>query len=169
MTTHSSVPGSPEFVPGTMISRPAQDPGAEGQSVYTPPQVAFPEVVPIRSATPPQISADMTFGDHKTSARKPLSVDLVGFRYMITPPKLRSAVRMFQQLQTAAAGTEENPDAAFEQYDAWITKLFRERAPEVIARLDDEDDELDLVHINQLTQALMERAAGADPTGSPSA
>ena len=169
MTTHSSVPGSPEFVPGTMISRPAQDPGAEGQSVYTPPQVAFPEVVPIRSATPPQIPADLSFGDHRTKARKPVIVDLVGVRYAVTPPKMRSAVKMFQQLQTAAADAEENPTAAFEQHDAWIRRLFRERADEVIARMEDEDDELDMVHINQLTQALMERAAGADPTTSPSA
>ena len=138
-----------------------------------PPEMAPPvestPSVPAPAAAPPRVPADLSFGDHRTKARKPVIVDLVGVRYAVTPPKMRSAVKMFQQLQTAAADAEENPTAAFEQHDAWIGRLFRERADEVIARMEDEDDELDMVHINQLTQALMERAAGADPTTSPSA
>jgi hypothetical protein len=162
MTTHNTSEFSEP-----MINRAPQtyDPGPSPADYRDVPEAL--EFVAEYQPTPPP--ADLSFGDHKSSARKPIIVDLVGSRYAVIPPKMRSAVRMFQQLQTAAAGTEENPDAAFDQYDSWITKLFRERAPEVIARLDDEDDELDLVHINLLTQALMARAAGADPTGSPSA
>lgn len=164
MTTHSR---ASEPLSKPMINRDPQtyDFGPSPEDYRDAPEELEP-VTEYRSAPAP---ADLSFGDHKSSARKPIIVDLVGSRYLITPPKLRSAVRMFQKLQQAAAGAEENPDVAFEQYDAWIGRLFRDRAEEVIARLDDEDDELDLVHINQLTQALMERAAGADPTGLPSA
>lgn len=169
----------PEPYTGPMIGRPAATPPAEvsypepAAFLTTPAPVAAPPVdsTPIVPApvSQPLGRADLSFGDHKGSSRQPVIIDLVGVKYAVIPPKMRTAVRMFADLQKAAEGADENPEVAFAQYDEWIAKLFRDRAPEVIARMEDDDDELDLVHINQLTQALMARAAGADPTSSPSA
>jgi hypothetical protein len=112
--------------------------------------------------------AALRIGDHAKSQRTPLLVELVGVKYWVIPPKMRSAIRMFAGLQQATSA-DSSDEASLTQYDTWISKIFRDQAPGVIARLDDDNDDLDLVHINQLTQQLIERATGGDPTMSLSA
>jgi hypothetical protein len=80
---------------------------------------------------------------------------------------MRSVIRALEALQRVTENTEDALSAQkmFDQYDSWIKQLFGSEAPGVIARLEDVNDSLDIVHINQLTQSLMTLASGADPTG----
>lgn len=95
-----------------------------------------------------------------TGSRKEIKVELVGVAYTIRPPKAAFGLhlaRVNQNDQGAMAGLVIK----------WIEQAFGDESDAVLARMDDYDDELDLTHLMELMQLVMERVSG-NPTTSPS-
>lgn len=92
--------------------------------------------------------------------KKKIPVDLIGVRYQVTPPKSSLAIKISQQVRTP-----DDADDAFTTLGEWIDIAFgKQAAVKVRNRLEDPDDDLDLEHIMQLMNLLMETEAGAPPT-----
>jgi len=149
-----------------VATRPAQPPVVELQPPA--PESAEPPLIDLAPPGSPAAARMTTsepalvFGDRKSKQRKPVLVELVSVRYWVVPPKIRSALKMFEQLQKV---DESKPAEMFEQIDAIVRRLFRGSGDEIISRMEDDDDDLDLEHITELIKALMARAGGGDPTG----
>lgn len=92
--------------------------------------------------------------------REPIPAQLVGREYLVTPPKSTLAMALATRVREAGDDVQKMRD----ELNAWIAKAFGPRqSEEVIARLDDADDDLDLPHIYRLMRALTESVTG-DPT-----
>lgn len=89
--------------------------------------------------------------------RKRIHVDLVGVGYDIVVPKAGFAMAMAQR---ARSGDDDAALSTLNDINEWMRRAFRDRADEVFARLDDDDDDLDIQHITQLMQKSVE--AGSD-------
>jgi hypothetical protein len=92
---------------------------------------------------------------------KSISVDLVGQRYEIVPPKAGIALRI------AKLATDKDPNQQMKVLslvDVWIARAFGDQAPELERRMyEDPDDELDFPHVVQLIQKVVEFQTG-NPT-----
>jgi hypothetical protein len=87
------------------------------------------------------------------------SVDLVGQRYQVRPPKTAVAMKFAQEAQ-------ESEDDVVKMATAlrrWVRLAFGKDADNIEARMDDPDDLLDLAHVLELMKALME-AVTENPT-----
>lgn len=92
--------------------------------------------------------------------REPISVELVGTEYLVTPPKSTIAIALAERVQSAG----QDISVLRKETDHWVTLAFgKKQATKVIARLDDGEDDLDIEHIMQLMQKLAE-AGTPDPT-----
>lgn len=92
-------------------------------------------------------------------------VMLVDKKYQARAPKKSLLLAMMMKLR--AGGSD--PEELEKTMGILLRKMFgKEIAPEVQARLDDENDDLDIDHIMMLANKLIE-ASTADPTGSASA
>jgi hypothetical protein len=93
-------------------------------------------------------------------ARKPITVDLVGVRYTLMPPKSAYSLRMAMRAQ----GAGEDVMQLINILDDWCAAAFgRTVASEVLARLDNADDLLDYSHLMQLMAKTAEIGT-ANPT-----
>jgi len=92
---------------------------------------------------------------------KPVTVGMgEGFEYIVTPPKSTIAIALAGKIKLAG----DDPQKLMEEMEGWIEKAFgKKQAPKVIARLQDEEDGLDIKHIIELMQELAEVSTG-DPT-----
>ena len=100
--------------------------------------------------------------------RKKMAVRLVGKEYLVDPPKGAAALRMARIAKELGANpSPEDMGEMMDVLDGWITKAFGPKAKEVLARLDDWDDQLDLDHIMVLMQRIM-AVQGGNPTTSSS-
>jgi hypothetical protein len=92
---------------------------------------------------------------------KSISVDLIGKRYEIVPPKAGIALRI------AKLATDKDPAVQMKVLalvDVWLARAFGDEAPALEHRLyEDPDDELDFLHIVQLIQKVVEFQTG-NPT-----
>jgi len=119
------------------------------------------------AATPRKVAVKKT-ADHKLPAaditinpepKKKVSIDLIGERYLITPPKASLAVAI-----TQGARNPDEAEEAFAKLQDWIDLAFGVKiAVKIRERLDDPKDDLDLDHIMKLMNALME-LGGENPT-----
>ena len=91
---------------------------------------------------------------------KKVTVELVGERYTVTPPKASLAISITQQ---ARDGSSDDAEAAFDQLNGWMDTAFGTKVKQVRARLADPSDQLDLQHIMQLMNALLD-VGGESPT-----
>jgi hypothetical protein len=92
--------------------------------------------------------------------REPIPVSLVDEEYLVTPPKSTIALAL------AARAKEAGDDAAKirTELDSWVLMAFgKKQAAKIQARLEDNEDDLDLPHIMNLMQKLAE-AVTPDPT-----
>lgn len=96
--------------------------------------------------------------------RQKIKVSLVGRDYTIIAPKAGLAI------SSSRAIVSKDPEIqmkAVTSFNHWIEVAFGEHAEEIFDRLDDQDDDLDLVHIQELQEAVMGQAAGNPTTSSP--
>ena len=89
--------------------------------------------------------------------RKTLHVELVGVEYDIRVPKAGFAIAMAMRARNAGDDAAAN---TMDDLNEWIRRAFKERAEEVIARLGDDDDDLDIGDITELMQEAI--AEGSD-------
>jgi hypothetical protein len=89
-----------------------------------------------------------------------IGVTLVGEKYTITPPKAALAMKW----ATEAGELENDPGAVMAVLSQWIMAAFgKTNGRKVIARLNDPDDQLDIVHVSKLMEAAIEQQTG-NPT-----
>lgn len=94
------------------------------------------------------------------SGRKHIAVDLVGKTYQVKPPKSALAMRVAMSAKQA----DDDPMVMVEGLERWTKAAFGEKTSEAVwARMDDPDDDLDIPHLMQLMEALMEITSG-NPT-----
>lgn len=89
----------------------------------------------------------------EASPRKTYEVSLVGVDYTLTPPKSALALRMANQARSGADGASEVVDSIY----SWVRSAFgADQYDGIVARLEDPDDLLDIEHLTQLMQKVME-------------
>lgn len=95
--------------------------------------------------------------------RAKISVNLVGVRYEVEPPKTALAIQLARQASTA----QDDPAGLFTLIDTWMDSAFgKPMAKKVRARMQDPTDALDFPHVMRLMEALVQRAANGNPTSS---
>lgn len=93
--------------------------------------------------------------------RKSITVELVGTEYTVRPPK--SSVAIF--LSQALKDSDEDAEKIFDGLAKWCRVLFgKETGAEVIARLKNPADDLDIPDLTDLISAVMEEAGENPPT-----
>jgi hypothetical protein len=94
--------------------------------------------------------------------RKVFTVDLVGVEYQARAPKKAKALALMMQGKNAEAS--EDPTLMNAVIDSVvISMLGRDFIEPIHARLEDDDDQLDIDHLFQLMNKLIAAATG-DPT-----
>lgn len=92
--------------------------------------------------------------------RTPVTVDLVGHEYVVTPAKSTVGLALAERLKTAG----EDPGAVMEEVEGYVGLIFgNKQKRNVMARLRDGNDDLDLNHIMELMGALAEQGS-ANPS-----
>lgn len=90
----------------------------------------------------------------------PVEVELVGTVYKIQPPKSALALKLAIRAKTAG----DDPTLMLETIDEWIDKAFgKSNGTKIKKRLDDANDALDIKHVMELMERVIEVSAG-DPT-----
>lgn len=94
-------------------------------------------------------------------ARKSITVELVGTEYKVRPPKTAVAIFLSQALKDAGEDAEKLIDGL----SKWCRVLFgKETGAEVITRLKNPADDLDIPDLTELISAVMEEAGENPPT-----
>ena len=95
------------------------------------------------------------------SPSAPIDLELVGVSYKIKQPKSMSQV----SLSVLMAEAQDDPRKLRQAIDTWVRSTFSKTdSPGIMARLEDCDDALDIIHLTQLTTVLMEAVTGLPPT-----
>lgn len=85
--------------------------------------------------------------------REPITLDLIGVEYLVSPPKSTVAIALAERAQ----GAGNDPAALLAELKTWVKAAFgTKQATSVIKRLDDPSDDLDLPHILDLMTQLVE-------------
>ena len=93
--------------------------------------------------------------------RKSITVELVGTEYKVRPPKTSVAIFLSQALKDA----DEDAETLIDGLAKWCRVLFgKETGAEVIARLKNPSDDLDIPDLTDLISAVMEEAGENPPT-----
>ena len=93
--------------------------------------------------------------------RKSITVELVGIAYKVRPPKTAVAIFLSQALKDAG----EDSEKLIEGLSKWCRVLFgKETGAEVIQRLKNPADDLDISDLTDLISAVMEEAGENPPT-----
>lgn len=97
--------------------------------------------------------------------RESLTVSLVGVDYVIDPPKGSYALKLARRAKELGGG---DVDASWGMVEDWVKRAFgAKQSKKVLARIMDDDDDLDIIHIMKLIEAIAE-AATSDPSSSSS-
>lgn len=91
----------------------------------------------------------------KATPQDLVPITLVGKSYNVKTPKGWLAMKM----AVVAKQAEEDPSLIMETLEKWIEAAFLTKAPQVLKRLEDPKDELDISHIMELVEKLAERSA----------
>lgn len=92
--------------------------------------------------------------------RKSITVELVGTEYKVRPPKAAVAIFLSQALKDSGDDAEKMIDGLAK----WCAVLFgKETGAEVIARLKNPADNLDIPDLTDLISAVMEEAGENPP------
>lgn len=91
-----------------------------------------------------------------------ITVNLVGTEYLLTPPKAALAISFAEQVDDVKA----NPMQGMKVITEWLESGFgKPTATKIMKRMKDPKDKLDLGHVNQLLQKVMEMQTDGNPTG----
>jgi hypothetical protein len=95
---------------------------------------------------------------------EPITVNLVGKQYIAHKPKSMLAIRLGERINVADFSTD-NLGAVREAMGEFCVLMFgTETASDIMARLEDPDDRLDLPHIQRLVNRMVEVTTGRPPT-----
>lgn len=90
-----------------------------------------------------------------------IPVDLVGVHYLVKAPKAVVAIKIGMRAKELQ---DEDPEELLKLLGEWVSMAFSKKdAAAVMKRLGDQDDDLDLNHIVQLVEAVIEVGSG-NPT-----
>jgi hypothetical protein len=92
--------------------------------------------------------------------REPIDVTLGDKKYKVIPPKAAFAMKLAIQNKVF----QDDPTQMLGLLDEWMKKAFGTKYAAIQKRLDDDADELDITHIMQLLEQMMEVQADPDPT-----
>lgn len=107
----------------------------------------------------PVLSAPVDI-DIEAEPRRALTVSLVGVRYQATVPKGSLALVLAKRAK--AAGND--PDKLMQEVQGWLRMAFgAKQAARIALRLEDADDDLDVIHVVTLIEKMAE-AAAPNPT-----
>ena len=94
--------------------------------------------------------------------RESITIDLVGVEYVVEPPKGAYGLKLARQAKELD-GTSD-VDAQWGIVEGWVQKAFGpKQSKKVLARIMDDDDDLDIVHIMSLIGKIAEYTT-ANPT-----
>lgn len=87
-------------------------------------------------------------------------------RYLISPPKGYLSMSLAEKAQEAAA--TDNVEAIWAEVEDWFVKgLGKKQWKRLHDRLEDPDDDLDIIHLVKAMEGVIEKVVG-DPTTSSS-
>ncbi|AWY05385.1 hypothetical protein HOT42_gp34 [Microbacterium phage Metamorphoo] len=96
---------------------------------------------------------------------EPIPVRLVGVDYVAHRPKAMLAVRLGERIQQVDM---ENIEEVVEQFGSFLKLTFgSETSAAIMARLEDEDDRLDVIHLLKFVERITEVVTGRPPTSPP--
>lgn len=94
--------------------------------------------------------------------REKITVSLVGVEYEIFPPKAALGLK----LAVRAKQHGDDPVTTLESVTEWVQKAFgKPGARDIEKRIEDEADDLDITHVMQLMNKVVELTTG-NPTSS---
>lgn len=110
------------------------------------------------SAAKPQPSA--SDGISIEGSRETIPVHLVGTDYDAKPPKAMIMIRFSNMAESA----QENPESIINIADEYVHAAFsKQDADDIMDRLNDSEDDLDIMHVMQLLEKMTELTTG-NPT-----
>lgn len=102
--------------------------------------------------------------DITAEAPEPLTVNLVGKTYRMRPPKAALGLAL-TRAAAGRKGQKSDLETMLQSIQTWLEHGFgKKHAGEIMQRLEDADDLLDIEHIVRLVQVVVERAAGNPST-----
>lgn len=94
--------------------------------------------------------------------RESITIDLVGVEYVVQPPKGAYGLKLARQAK--ALEGDADVEAQWAVVEGWVQKAFGlKQSKKVLTRIEDDDDELDIVHIMTLIGKIAEYTT-ANPT-----
>lgn len=125
----------------------------------TPPAEVHEPAVARASLTEDEASFDLQI---EAKPRTRLTVNLLGKRYSIMPPKTALAMK----LSVRAKQAEDRPELMVDAIEEWIDKAFLPAdADDVRHRIyESDDDPLDIDHVMELMEKLIERQTNTPTT-----
>lgn len=97
--------------------------------------------------------------------RELIAVNLVGTEYTLTPPKGALGLTLAEKAQDASASGDVR--AIWGEVLNWLTMAVgKKQAKAIQARLDDADDDLDIIHVISLMEQVVEMVTGNPTTSS---
>lgn len=125
----------------------------------TPPPEVHEPAAARASLTEDEASFDLQI---EAKPRKRVTVNLLNKRYSIMPPKTALAMK----LSVRAKQAEDRPELMVDAIEEWIDKAFRPQdAEDVRYRIyEDDEDPLDIDHVMELMEKLIERQTNTPTT-----
>lgn len=98
--------------------------------------------------------------------REQITVHLVGKPYLLTPPKGSLGLKLAER--ATAANESGDVKAIWGEVMDWVTKAVGpKQAADIQSRLDDPDDDLDIIHVVTVMEKVVE-AVTSNPSSSSS-
>lgn len=95
--------------------------------------------------------------------RRAIKLTLVGKEYSLKAPKGSSAIVIAKQM--AGIKETDDPEKILRGLKDWLTlAVGRTESTAIMKRLDDPEDDLDLVHLTELMKQVTERTVPGNPT-----
>lgn len=119
------------------------------------PAARAPRKVPIKAVAvqaPPSLDGGPVLSIMATS-KPTFQIDFIGKTYDIVAPKSALAMKMAVRAKTAS----EDPALMYDTLIEWVFAAFgTSQGASIVARLDDAEDDLDVEHITDLIEKVME-------------
>lgn len=95
---------------------------------------------------------------------EPITVNLIGQQYIAHRPKSMLAIRLGERINSAKIDMENMGALADSMKEFMVLMFGTATADDIMARLEDPDDRLDLPHIQRLVNRMVEVTTGRPPT-----
>jgi hypothetical protein len=97
--------------------------------------------------------------------REQITVHLVGKPYLLTPPKAALGITLAKKATAAQASGDI--DSIWGEIMGWLTMAVgQKQATDIQARLDDNDDDLDVIHVIEVMEKVIEAVTDSPSSSS---